>query len=64
MLHLMEEIAQARQTFTAERDACAAQLDTLAEEQADLEQEQAQSAHRPTDDLSALQVCLTCCRPS
>lgn len=58
MVELMEDIAQARQLFTAQRDGCAAQLDALAEEEAEYAQEQQQQQLPNADlaDYAALQV--------
>ena len=66
MVDLMEDIAQARQVFTAQRDGCAAQLDALAEEQAEYAQEQMQLIDHDTADFAVLQVQLPgrVCLPS
>ena len=56
MVNLMEDIAQARQIFTAQRDGCAAQLDALAEEQAEYAQEQMPLIDHESADFAALQV--------
>lgn len=56
MVDLMEDIAQARQVFTAQRDGCAAQLDALAEEQVEYAQEQMQLIDHETANFAALQV--------
>lgn len=56
MLELMDQIAQARQLFTAQRDGCAAQLDALAEEQAEYAQEQLQSPVSEAANFAELQV--------
>ena len=56
MMELMDQIAQARQLFTAQRDGCAAQLDALAEEQAEYAQEQLQSPVSETANFAELQV--------
>lgn len=57
MNHMIEELSQARQEYTTQRDQCAAQLQELDDEQAAYELEQAQIPPPSGIDYVALQVC-------
>ena len=57
MHQMIEELSQARQDYTSQRDQCAAQLQELDDEQAAYELEQAQMPPPSGIDYMALQVC-------